>query len=119
MSLLIIPTSDQPDAIDDILNIALTENYQGRPVTVWLVQIDHVTGDVITDGFVRFKGNLDTMEDSELPGAAIIKLTAESRLIDLERPRLSTYTPEDQKARHAGDTFFDDVAALQNRLIKL
>ena len=119
MSPLIIPTADQPDAIDDILNIALIENYQGRPVTIWQVQIDHATGDVIPDGFLRFRGALDIMEDSELPGAAIIKLTAESRLIDLERPRLSTYTPEDQKARHPGDTFFDDVAALQNRQIKL
>ncbi len=119
MSLLIIPTADQPDAVDEVLNIALGEEYQGRPVTIWQAQVDHTDGTLIGDPFVRFKGKLDVMEDSELPQAAIIRLTAENRLIDLERPRRRTYTPEDQKTSHANDTFFDEVAALQNREITL
>ncbi len=121
MSLLIMPTSDQPDAVDSILNIALSETYQGRPVTIWQAQVDHTADPptLIGDPFVRFKGFLDIMQDSETPGAAVINVTAENRLIDLERARRRTYTPEDQKASHAGDTFFDEVAALQNREIKL
>ncbi len=120
MSLLIIPATDDPDAIDAILNIALSEEYQGRPVTIWQGQIDHTDGTLIDDPFVRFRGKLDKMEDSEIPGSqALIKVTAENRLVDLERPRRRTYTPEDQKASHANDTFFDDVASLQNREISL
>ncbi len=119
LSLHIRPTTDQPDAVDEILNIALGEEYQGRPVTIWQAQIDHTDGTLIGDPFIRFKGKMDVMEDSELPGAAVITVTAENRLIDLERSRRRTYTPEDQKASHAGDTFFDEVASLQNREIKL
>ncbi len=119
MSLHIQPTTDQQDAVDAILNIALGEEYQGRPVTIWQAQIDHTDGSLIGDPFIRFKGKMDVMEDSELPGSAIITISAENRLIDLERSRRDTYTPESQKAKHAGDTFFDDVAALQNREIKL
>ncbi len=120
MSLLIIPATDDPDAIDAILNIALSEEYQGRSVTIWQGQVDHTDGTLIADPFLRFRGKLDKMEDSEIAGSqAIIKVTAENRLIDLERPRRRTYTPEDQKASHANDTFFDDVVALQNREIVL
>ena len=71
------------------------------------------------DPLIRFAGKMDTMEVSELPGSAVITVTAENRLIDLERSHRRTYTPEDQKASHSGDTFFDEVAALQNREIKL
>ncbi len=119
MTLHIMPTTDQPDAVDAILNIALGEEYQGRPVTIWQAQIDHTDGTLIDDPFIRFKGKLDIMRDSELPGSAVITVTAENRLIDLERPRLRTYTPEDQKVKYPNDTFFDEVAALQNREIEL
>jgi len=119
LTLSIMPTTDQPDAVDAILNIALSEEYQGRPVTIWQAQIDHTDGTLIDDPFIRFKGALDVMEDSEIPGLAVIKVTGENRLIDLERIRRRTYTPEDQKDIYPGDTFFDDVAALQNREIKL
>ena len=121
MSLAIMPTANQPDAVDAILNIALAENYQGRSITIWQAQIDHTTDppSLIADPFIRFKGFLDVMRDSEAAGALTLIITAENRLIDLERPRRRTYTPEDQKASHPGDTFFDDVVALQNREIKL
>lgn len=119
LRLTIIPTEDQPDAVDAFLNIALAETYQGRPVTIWQAQMDPSTGQLIDEPFTRFRGRLDVMEDSELPGAAVLKITAENRLVDLERARKSTYTPEDQRARYPGDSFFDGVAALQNREIVL
>ena len=65
------------------------------------------------------KGKLDVMEDSELPGSALITVTAENRLIDLDRPKRRTYTPEDQKVLYSTDSFFDEVAALQKRNIDL
>lgn len=118
--LTIIPTPEIPDAPDAFLNLALQEEYQGRPVTVYRAFLDPDDGrTLLKDPEPRFKGYLDVMEDVEAPGAAILRVMAENRLIDLERPRKRTYTPEDQKARYPGDTFFDEVAALQNREIIL
>lgn len=122
MSLLIQPTSDQPDAVDSVLNISLGETYQGRPVTIWQAQVDHTADPptLIADPFIRFKGRLDVMRDQELPGSmGVIKVTAENRLIELGRSHRRTYTPEDQQSSHSGDTFFDEVASLENREFQL
>lgn len=119
MELLIVPTPEIPDAPDAFLNIALSEEYQGRPVTIYQAQFDPDTLALIDDPFPRFSGRLDVMQDSEMPGAALLRVTAENRLVDLERPRRRTYTPEDQKAIYPADTFFDEVAAIQNREIIL
>ena len=119
LQLAIVPTDEVPDAPDAFLNIVLAEDFQGRPVTVYQAMVDPDSGALIDDPFPRFGGYLDVAEDSELPGAAVLTITAENRLIDLERPRLRTYTPEDQKALYPGDSFFDHDAALQNREIIL
>lgn len=119
MSLTIIPTEEIPDAPDVFLNAALTEEYQGRPVTVYQAMMDINTLELIDQPFVRFRGHLDVMEDVEMPGASQLRLTAENRLIDLDRARKRTYTPEDQKSVDESDTFFDEVAMLQNREIVL
>lgn len=119
MELTIVPTPEVPDAPDAVLNIAEAEDYQGRPATVYQAMLDPDTGALIEDPFARFRGYLDTMDESEEPGRATIRIRAENRLIDLERPRLAHYTPEDQKARYPGDTFFDEVAGLQQRQIVL
>lgn len=119
MSLAIVPTEEVPDAPDAFLNIALAEEYQGRRCTIYQAMLDPETLTLVQEPFVRFRGYLDVMEDVELPGAAVLRVTAENRLIDLERPRKRFYTPEDQKAAYPGDTFFDEVASLQNREIVL
>lgn len=119
MTLAIVPTVEIPDAPDAFLDIVLTENFQGRPGTVYQAMLDPVTLALKGTPFQRFRGYLDVAEDSELPGAAVLRLTMESRMIDLEVARKRTYTPEDQKAVYPGDTFFDEVASLQNREIIL
>jgi len=119
LELMIVPTEAIPDAPDAFLNLAHTEEYQGRRCTVYRAQRDPDTLQLIDGPFPRFGGYLDVVTDVEVPGAALLRVTAENRLIDLERPRKRTYTPEDQKAVHPGDSFFDEVAALQNREIVL
>lgn len=119
VQLAIVPTDEVPDAPDAILNIALGETFQSRPLTIYQAQLDPDTLALIDDPFVRFAGYVDVMADEEEPGRAVISLTAENRLIDLERAKKRTYTPEDQKAVHAGDTFFDEVHTLKNREIVL
>jgi len=119
LSLTILPTAEIPDAPDQVLNIALAEEYQGRQVTIYVALIDLATGQAVSDPFARFRGYLDVMTESEIPGAARIEVTAENRLIDLERPNLRTYTPEDHKAVYPGDTFFDHVHLVRQREIVL
>jgi hypothetical protein len=119
MSLTIVPTDEMPDAPDAFLNIALSEQYQGRPCTIYGALMNPDTNELIGDPFIRFNGNLDVMEDVEIPGQAVVTVTAENRLIDLERPKNRNYTPEDQKSFFPGDTFFDEVAQLQQREIVL
>ncbi len=119
MELSIMPTPEIPDAVDTFLNIALGETYQGRPCRVYQAQLNPTTGALIDDPFLRFRGYIDIMEDMEIPGGATIRVTAENRLIDLERPKKRTYTPEDQKEIYPNDTFFDGVVTLQRREIVL
>lgn len=119
LELMVIPTPEMPDAPDAFLNIALAEDYQGRPAIVYEGYVDEATGLIIADPYPIFGGTADVFEDSEIPGAAIVKLTCENVLRALERPKKRTYTPEDQKAIYSGDTFFDYVAPLQNRQIVL
>lgn len=119
LGLTIIPTDEIPDAPDQVLNITSTEEYQGRPVTIYVALIDLSTLTAIVDPFPRFRGYIDVMTEAEMPGSARIELTAENRLIDLERPSTRTYTPEDHKAVYPNDTFFDYVHLVRQREIIL
>ena len=51
---------------------------------------------------------------------AVITVSVENRLIDLEKPRVRRYTPEDQKIDlpfNVRDNGFDEVASVQNKEI--
>lgn len=97
-----------------LVALALDEDYQGRKVTMWLGLFD-AAGAVIVDPVPVFSGRLDVMEIDEGGETATIRVSAESRLADLERPPGGVYTDEDQKARYPGDRGLEFVAALQDR----
>lgn len=119
LELMVIPTSEMPDAPDAFLNIALAEDYQGRPAIVYEGYVNDETGLVIADPYPIFGGTADVFEDSEIPGAVVVRVICENSLRALERPKKRTYTPEDQQAIYPGDTFFSYVAPLQSRQIVL
>jgi len=48
---------------------------------------------------------------------AEVSLTGESRLIDLERPRVRRWTSEDQKSLYSGDLGFDFLNSIQEKEI--
>jgi hypothetical protein len=97
-----------------LLAVALDEPYQDRPVTQTFHALDS-DGVSIADPFEFFSGKADVMSIEEGGKYATIKLTAESDLIILGRINERRRTPEDQKLTYAGDTFFDQVAALQSK----
>lgn len=62
-----------------------------------------------------FVGYMDQMGIAEGPDSSTVTLTAESKLINLERPRTRRYTSENQKSLFPGDLAFDFVNDLVDR----
>jgi len=96
-----------------LISIALQENYQNRAATVLIGTLD--SG--VFSTYTLFKGRMDVMEIDEGAETASIRVTAENNLIDLERPRSTRYTSEDQKTYFPNDLGLDYVADLQDRQI--
>jgi hypothetical protein len=98
-----------------VLGYAVSENYQNRPITLFLAFVsggtDHVDG-VMT----LYKGRMTSTSITDSPSDGVmITLITENRLLDLERPCNYRYTKESQVALHgAGDTGFDAVEKLQD-----
>lgn len=100
-----------------IISRALTEEYQGRLVTIYW----GVGG--VSDVVEVFSGYMDKMTIQDDGETATIQLTVESRLITLERPNIRRYTSESHssvrtaKSLSGSDTFFDYVTQLQDKQI--
>jgi hypothetical protein len=96
----------------DIIATALTEPYQERPIFAWL-------GALASDGtllppYPFFRGRMDQMNIEEGGETASIDLTAENRLIDLQRPKTRRYTQEDQQDRFPDDEGLSQVTSLND-----
>ena len=98
-----------------LVSVALTENYQGRSAKVYLGVLS--SGAVVSDPYLLFDGRMDIMTIEDAGDTATITLSAESRLIDLERPRVRRYTNSDQQNQFPGDTSLRFVADLQDKEI--
>ena len=97
-----------------IISMALSENYQNRQLTLYVGTIDE---SMTTSTYILFRGRLDTMNIEENGEATNITMTAENRLIDLERPRIRRYTNEDQKSLYPADVGLEFVDDLQDKTI--
>jgi hypothetical protein len=71
----------------------------------------------VADPYLVFDGRMDVMTIEDAGETANISLSAESRLIDLERARVRRYTNNDQQNQFAGDTSLRFVADLQDKEI--
>lgn len=99
-----------------LLSAALTENYQGRDITLYFGTFDS-SGNINDTPYILFKGRMDIMNISENGDNSIINITGESRLIDLEVPRVRRYTSQDQKIDYPNDKGLQFVADLQQKQI--
>lgn len=72
------------------------------------------SGSIVSDPYLVFSGRLDVVHLDEGAEGSTVSLQYESRLIDLSRPRVFRYTPEDQKREFAGDLGMDFVPSLQD-----
>ena len=99
-----------------VLDLALTENYQNRFISVYLGYLQGGT-DTTVGTMTLFKGRMQSMVINDDPNGSTITVDAENRLIDLQRPSNLRYTKESQQYISAGDTCFDRVQSLQDKEI--
>ena len=101
-----------------IISVALAEPFQGRFVNLWFAVLDS-NENIVADPFLQFKGRMDVMAIQDQGDTATITVSAESVLVDLERPKEKRYTAEDQKLDNPTDEFFNFVPALAEKEITL
>jgi hypothetical protein len=99
-----------------LIAIALAEDYQDRKITVDIGFFDS-SGAIVVSPFRFFSGKADVMAIQDMGETATITLTAENDIIILQRVNERRRTNEDQKLISPTDTFFEGVAALQNKSV--
>jgi hypothetical protein len=95
-----------------LLNEALGQCQQGNAVNVYFGFLD-ASGNVIADPYLAFSGRMDVPTIDEGAETATITLTAENRLIDLQRVRQRNFTQQDQILDYPTDAGFTFVPLLQ------
>lgn len=96
-----------------LVALALSEPYQGRPLTIWFGCLDGA-GTLIADPYMIFKGLMDVMVIEDDAQTAKITVAAESSLIALRDSKERRYTDEDQKSEYPEDEGFAFVALSQD-----
>ncbi len=99
-----------------LLDDVLTDNYQGKDVTVWEAYIDD-NGALIADPGLAFAGLMDTMGIVDGDPTGIIKLQCENRDVLLQRTSRSLYTNEQQQLDFPGDLGLEFIKELQKKQI--
>ena len=99
-----------------VVNYALTENYQNRPITIFMGYVMGGTNEV-AGTLTLFKGRMTNLVINDTPEGSRVTIDAENRLVDLDRPSNLRYTKESQNFLHDGDTGFNRVASLQDKQI--
>ena len=99
-----------------VVNYALTENYQNRPITIFMGYVMGGTNEV-AGTLTLFKGRMTSLVINDKPEGSTVTIDAENRLVDLDRPSNLRYTKESQNFLHSGDTGFNRVASLQDKQI--
>jgi hypothetical protein len=81
---------------------------QGTPLTIYTAIIS-LADYTILDAPIEWVGTLDTMTIAEDGGQCSIRVTAESKAVDLLRGTIMMYSDADQKTVNATDGFFKYV----------
>lgn len=97
----------------NLLTKALTEDYQGKEVIVYLGALN---GSGLVSGIHEiFSGFMDNMIIIENPNNPIIQLKVENRLVALTRTKIRRYTSQDQRGEHPLDQGFDFVTNIAEK----
>jgi len=99
-----------------VLDYALTENYQNRPISLFLGFLMGGSNESAGE-LTLFKGRMTSLTINDTPDGATITIDCENRLVDLDRPSNLRYTLESQQFIHNGDTGFNRVQQLADKQI--
>jgi hypothetical protein len=120
----------------NLISIAESENYQSRPMRLYLALVDITSSIELEDGtgvlllegggkiklesrvnsiYRLFSGFMDTMTIQDDANGATIQLSCESVASILKRSKTRRYTAEDQKSRFPDDLGLDFIAQLQDK----
>jgi len=99
-----------------VLSYALTENYQNRPISLFLGFLMGGSNEV-AGTITIFKGRMTNLTVNDTTQGATINVDAESRLVDLERPSNFRYTAESQEFLFSGDTGFNRMQQLIDKQV--
>ena len=97
------------------LSLALTEKCRNRDFNLYLAIAQTSDWTLMDDPFKIFSGKMDQPLIGLNGDDTVLTITAESKLIDLERPRCTNYTHEDQQLTDTSDRGLEYVAALANK----
>lgn len=99
----------------DYYQEALSQNYQGRKVQLYLGFLNESFA-LIDTPVLEFEGEIDTMEFEE-GDTAKVKLTVINELHRWETPNVARYTDADQQAKFPGDLGLSMVASVEREAI--
>lgn len=94
-----------------IMSYALAEAYQGRTARI----LFGLNG--ISDAVEVFSGLMDVMSIKHSGESLQISMSIENKLVNLQRANVRRYTSASHKSRNAGDTFFDSITVIQDKVI--
>jgi hypothetical protein len=95
-----------------LITSALAEVRQGSPVLIYQGFLTPAGG-VVSNPNNAWQGRMDICEIAEDGATATISITAESRMLDLNRSRVKLYEKQDQAVDFPADLGFDYVPGLQ------
>lgn len=98
-----------------VIAAILNENYKLRPITLYIGCLD-ADNQPVSSLYQQFSGRMDTISITEDGTTATIGIQAESRLIDLNRPRVRKLTHQEQLNRY-GDRSLKQVAYIAEQKI--
>lgn len=98
----------------DLLQKAVSEDYQGKPLKLYLQFIQNALS-WVGDPILIFDGFMDVMSVEDDGDVAHISLSAESSLLRLGRTHNAKYTREEQRSRHPHDQGLDFVSSWQEK----
>lgn len=94
----------------------LSENYRNRNCALYLALFSSLTATSPVTAALIFSGVMDQAILEDNGDSATITMTAESRLVDLQRARFRRYTDEDQRGHsYTADVGLEYVAGLQDK----
>jgi hypothetical protein len=100
-----------------LITTALTENFVGRSVTLWVGLLDDDL-QLVTTPQILWQGLMDQMNIQREKDTATIQLICENRLVRWQKANGMLYTHEHQRLIDATDDILSFVALMVNRVLK-